>query len=200
MLRSDKCWLLSRYILSQLSRAYLQYYTVSLPVFMVFHSELHVDHSDPALFAAQRFDIYFLPVSMEINSEKGWHFLKIFSLFKAGFRVFHFIIFVDLMCLVHSNPRGKLIVQFNNRFVFLFIPVDFLLFFYWLVYEHPELRWLNEKSFLIKKNRMKKVGRSSTRGFSDHRNTAAGAESFWWAPALALAPALVCSYYSIVQR
>ena len=196
MLRSDKCWLLSRYILSQLSRAYLQYYTVSLPVFMVFHSELHVDHSDPALFAAQRFYIYFLPVSMEINSEKGWHFLKIFSLFKAGFRVFHFIIFVDLEGLVHSNPRGKLIVQFNNRFVFLFIPVDFLLFFYWLVYEHPELRWLNEKSFLIKKNQMKKVGRSSTRGLSDPRNTAAGAESFWWAPALALA--LVCSYYSTV--
>ena len=66
---------------------------------------------------------------MEINSEKGWHFLKIFSLFKAGFRVFHFIIFVDLMCLVHSNPRGKLIVQFNNRFVLLYIPVDFLLFY-----------------------------------------------------------------------
>ena len=80
----------------------------------------------------------------------------------------------------------------------MYIPVDFLLFFSWLVYEHPELRWLNEKSFLIKKNRMKKVGRSSTRGFSDPRNTAAGAESFWWAPALALAPALVCSYYSTV--
>ena len=45
----------------------------------------------------------------------------ILSLFKAGFRVFHFIIFVDLMCLVHSNPRGKLIVQFNNRFVLLYV-------------------------------------------------------------------------------